>query len=1324
MEQTLQNTKAKERRRSQRRAVLQAARLEFAGMILPCEIRDYCAAGLHLVFPAGDMQHAVAPLERGVPLRVEFAVGTGAGDRRFRLEGRAAHVTSTSAGVYVENFPEPALRALGEVAGHAQSGGEGDAADLGPGKKRALRQECTRLFSSFLDTLLQDFFALAPGKLTEAGQEASSLDQSRYHFGALELEQHRTRIQNDFFSAIRERLQSEGRTPGADAFTTAVEELELELVDESEFEDWLNLSSVSGRLEADFDEQLAYFEKRYSLLIDQTLQRKDNPFGPEAICTALRDALRSQDFTNAMRLIVYRAFGQVLTGHLPELYERLGKVLVLIQPGKTKKRAMPRPSKGVQGDEAAQPVPELPSPEPPSLPSPGEEGTIPAPPAPQRPTPDKQARYEDIEYSLDRILASLEQHQAGSGKAGQAEAASDKTPAEKAAVPAGRAGGQGLAQLTAALQQTSRRIAHAGGAAAAVPAQPEAGLPEASVHELLAAVESLSMGQLTESGGERAALIDQVNARLALAAGGVRRIAPAYQQALDEAAKLFGRARAEHPPASEVDSLLKRLERPLLKLALKDPEFLATTDHPARGVVNRLDQYAIAADDQGKFFDPKLYRFLSLLVDRICSQSEEDPGVFAVARDRLEKVLQPIRQARRNRVFRHQEACEGRDSIRGARGRVGEFLEARLAAREVPVLLLRVLDAGWRQYLVLLAMRRGESGQAWQQAADVLERLMARLMPDRKPEGGDRQAGQALLEEVVRGLAEVNIAFDELADLREALARVLVSGEAAEGAVILVPPGRFAAVPVEQQDVPQQHEQLISQLRIGDWWDISTDGRWAPMQLIWMGEAAASCAFANRSATQRLDLALQELAQRSEEGSVRLNRDQAVPLLDRSEYALFDESYRHLLQQVLHDPVTGLVNRKGFMQRLHAAMAAGRAEQRHSLCLLEFDQSRVIYSSCGAEAGDALLRNLCAEIQAQLRPDDLLAAFNSDTFALFLPDCSGDAGRAMADKLLHSLKDHRFQHGKDIFSVGLNIGLTEFSPALGSGADALRQANSACLTAKSLGRNRMQVYEATDTQLQNQESMLEWAGRIDSILEQKGLFLRGQMVMPIGSDVSLLPYYEILLGIRDAGGDVKPMHFVPAVERWKRSHEIDLWVMREVFAWIRLNRAFFDQIGGFSVNLSALSLSNPEVLAYLHEELGREDTPTEKITFEITETTAIDSYVTAQDFMRQVRSYGCKFSLDDFGSGFASYSHLKNLRTDSLKIDGSFVKEIAHSPADYAMVKSMNEIGHSLGMKTVAEYVESPVILSKLREIGVDYAQGYAIHKPVPIAELIEPASA
>lgn len=1311
----------KERRRYPRLASHKPARLEYAGRSFACEIRDYCQAGFYLAFPDEETAHTDMPMEQGSALKVIFSVGQGTEARTLVVEGRAARAAATSVGVHVEAMPEDVFQALQAVGVEPPILAANRAGtDLASEEKQRIRQECTRRFSAFLDAVLQDFFALAASKLVDASYAVSYLEQSRYVFGARELDKQRAQIQEAFFASIRRGLQEEGQA--SEKASAVFSPDELSLVDENDFDDWLHMTSVSNRLETEFQEQLTGIEKRFSLLVGHPVDRQSNPFGPVAICRALQDGILTLDFTLGMRAELYKAWGTVLAQHLAELYEQLRTVLLPLQPAATSRKTISRGSTtrpdaskeagstaastgaessgaGVAGrDEIAESLAKL----------------------YRQMQAGGQAVADGADFNLDRILAAANQPQ---GKGGAGYGWSRPSTFKRRRVAPGSYDAGGLSRLTAALQLTGLQ-AKTRWVAPPATFQASAGQAQATVEEVVAVIDSLPLETLAAGarGAEGPSLAELVMAQLAEAGGGNRRIAPAYRQTLDGAASLFSRARAEHVPSSDIEFLLKRLERPMLKLALRDGSFMDSLEHPARAVVNLLDQYAITADDRGKFFDAKLQRFLSMLVDRICSQGTEDVSVFEVVRDKLERVLQPIRQARRNRVFRLQEACEGRERIRNAREQVNAALDERLAGRSVPALLMRLVDIGWRQYLVLLQMRQDSGGDEWNQALAVLDQLLAHLASDQSLWPGYAEEALALQREVERRLAMINADAPYLRDLLEDLALALIPGEERQsllGETVAVPSPKSSGQAEEALGTDTQ-ATLLQRLNIGDWWDFQLEGHWLPMQLIWMNEPTTSCAFANRSATNRLELGLGELARQVEADLVRLDREQELPLLERSEYSLFDDSYRRLIDLAHHDPITGLLNRSGLLHQLARFASADRLDQMHALCLLEFDQCRVVYNACGTEAGDTLLRDLAAELQTKLRPGDLLAALATDAFAVFLPDRDEPEGRRVADGLMQQLKDYRFRHGNDTYSMGLSIGLTQYSPSLVSLDDAIRHADSACQAAKSQSRNRIQVYEASDAQLRTQESLLEWAGRIDSILECDGLSLRCQKVMPIDGDTPLLPYYEVLLGIRDAAGlDVPPMLFIPAVERWKRSHEIDLWVLRGAFEWIRSHRALFDQTGGFSLNLSALSLGNPEIISYLHGELGRGDLPTEKIAFEITETTAIDSYDGAQEFIRQIRRYGCRFALDDFGSGFASYSHLKNLHLDTLKIDGSFVKEIGNSQTDYAMVKSMNDIGHSLGLKTVAEYVESPLILDKLREIGVDYAQGYVIHKPAPIQELL-----
>jgi len=1208
---------SKQQRRHARQATLQTARIRFGeGEAILAEIRDYCPNGLYMAFVEGKTPDAATPALMGTRVQVTFAVDNTS---VFRLNGRVAHVSPGGVGIFIAVMPEGPLRAL-RAAGErlARSAFARTGTDPIPQQAEALQLECTRLFRSVLDMVMLDFFQRAVELLGKAGQgEMSFLQRSRYNHGARELMQRRSWIEDDFFNAIRNRIQNMG--PTAAAFPGAPEKSKLALVDEEEFEDWLNVSAAIKLIESEIAQQLYTFEQRYSRLLGMPVDRKSNPFGPEVICRTFRDAIQDVDFSNPVRAHLYEALGLAVSSQAPALYQQLNQVLAALQPAvPAHETTRPKPAAVVDPRRAESRRPEL------------DLAEIAA-------TLDKLSKQdragiaqtpESAEYSLDRILASLNaSHGAATGtRATQAHFHGGFPTGQAAARPE-------VLQVLARLQQA----ALAGRDEPALHPSVAQGVPAASLSELLAALDGLPLASPAAPSSPMQLLTEQVDARIALA-GEARRLAPGHRQILDTTSNLFARAQADFVPGSDVKALVKRLERPMLKLALQDADFPSLPDHPARQVLNLIEQYAVAADDQGRIFDAKLQRFLYLLVDRICSQADDDPGIFEAVRDSLEKVLLPILQIRRTRVARLQEASEGRTRIRTARARVNAALEQRLAGREVPAMLLRLLDAGWRQHLVLLEMREGAQGEAWDTGMAVLDRLFAWLDPEAEVQR-TIEAAQALLSEIERTLATVNVDAQLRAAFIDELGDRLADASlpsAAGAAMIRVPPGRLAAPQDEADGVQTAHRPLADRLQVGDWWDFSLEGGQVPMQLIWTSQPPSNCAFANRSATNKTELTLAELSRQIQSGAAKPGKDLDLPLIERSEHALFDETYHGLLQQAMHDPATGLLNRKGFMHRMNQLAPPEQADKAHAVGIIEFDQFRMVYNSCGVEAAEELTRNLANAVRAQIGPDAVLAALRDDTLAILLPNCNRAEGCPAVDRLLDQVKDYHFQHEQHSYSIGFNIGISEFAADRFSAIEAIRRADSACITAKSQGRNRMQIYEQASAQLLSQESLMDWAGRLDAILnDDGGLHLRCQQVMPLGAGTSLLPYYEILLGIE--GEDalvIDPAHFIPAVERLQRAHEVDIWVMRKVFEWIAANRSNFASVGGFAINLSATSLSNPEVMRYLQKVLPDSDFPTDKIIFEITESAAIESYGAAQDFIREIRRYGCKFSLDDFGSGF------------------------------------------------------------------------------------------
>lgn len=1308
----------KESRRHARRATLQTAQIRFGdGVAIPSEIRDYCQTGLYVAFLGEGTPDAAIPALLGSPVRVEFGGQPG----RFKCSGSVAHVSPDGVGVFVTTMPAGALLALRTASSPLTRTKPARAGSgLGNQQTQALQTECTNLFRTFLGAVIQDFFQRSIERLSEADQdELSFLERSRFEYGAQELAQRRSQIEDDFFNAVRDHIQNIG--PAAEPTREKPSKNKLALVDEGEFEDWLNLSAVIKQVEGHIALELDVFEPRYSRLVGQSIDRRNNPFGPEMIGRTFQGAIQTLDFSNSMRTVLYKALGQALLSRIPDLYNQFNQTLEPLKqivPARSRQetaqgKPTPEPveavrTQAVEDDKPQSDLAELAE----SLNTLYKESQAGA-----------SQSAESAEYSLDRILATL-------NKSPPRGAAGHSVSGERSKSQAKRAPDMehpDVLNVVDRLHQISRQLTghdEPASSSSTTPGQGKSVQPEASLRELLIALDGLPLANRAGPGSSALPpLADQIDARIASTSGENRRLAQSHRRILDTTSNLFARAREDFVPSSDVESLVKRLERPLLKLALQDRDFPNQPDHPARQVLNLIEQYAVAADDKGKFFDAKLQRFLYLLVDRVCSRADDDPGIFEVVRDSLEKVLLPILQIRRTRVARLQEASEGREGIRSARSRVNAALEDRLAGREVPGMLLRLLDAGWRQYLILLEMRQGAQGEAWDAALSVLDQLLVWLNPSQPDTQPTAAEAQTLLGEIERTLNTVNVDSSLVAAFMDELSTGLVGGASSRNLgneMVLVPPGKLARPKGEEGDALARHRQLTDRLRVGDWWDFFGDGNRVPMQLIWISQPPSSCAFANRSATSKQSLTLTELARKIQDELVKPGKDLDLPLIERSENALFDETYQDLMHQVMHDPLTGLLNRKGFMQRLNQMPVPDQEDKAHAVGIIEFDQFRMVSNTCGMEAAEDLARSLANAVRAQIGPDAVLASFRDDTLAILLPNCSRSEGCPTVENLLEQVKDFHFQHEQHSYSIGFNIGLSEYAPAKFDAAQTISHADSACLTAKSLGRNRVQIYDLTSPELRSQESLMDWAGRIDSFLKGDGLRLRCQQVMPINADMPFLPYYEILLGIEGVDGvAIHPMHFIPTVERLQRAHEVDIWVMRKVFAWIEDNPEDFASVGGFAINLSATSLSSPEVMRYLKEVLPNSGFPTSKITFEITETAAIGSYGVAQDFIREIRRHGCKFSLDDFGSGFTSYSHLKNLRTDSLKIDGSFVKEMLQNPNDYAMVKSMNDIGHSLGLHTVAEYVESPEILEALREIGVDYAQGYAVHKPCSIDEIV-----
>ncbi len=425
--------------------------------------------------------------------------------------------------------------------------------------------------------------------------------------------------------------------------------------------------------------------------------------------------------------------------------------------------------------------------------------------------------------------------------------------------------------------------------------------------------------------------------------------------------------------------------------------------------------------------------------------------------------------------------------------------------------------------------------------------------------------------------------------------------------------------------------------------------------------------------------------------------------------------------QSTHDALTGLANRKEFERRLrHLMEDVAFISGEHALLYIDLDQFKVVNDNVGPTAADRFLVQIGGLLQERMRAGDTLARMGGDEFGVLLSHCPLDKAMQVGKDLMREIQEYRFEWEGHNYSVGVSAGLVPVSGHSQSMEDVLSIADAACYMAKDEGRNRLKLLRPDDVELARRRGEMRWVNRIHDAFEQGRFMLYQQRLQPLqGGEGEDLCHYEILIRMQDEeGAFVPPVTFLSAAERYGLMPTIDRWVVRSAFTWLSEHPAHLEQLKVCSINLSGLSITDDGFRQFIIDQLEYYRIPPGRICFEVTETAVVSNLAKAVRFIDRLRAEGCLFALDDFGTGMSSFGYLKNLPVDFLKIDGTFVRDILDDEIDLAMVRSINEIGHVMGKKTIAEFVENFGIEEVIREIGVDYAQGYGISKPRPLTEL------
>jgi diguanylate cyclase (GGDEF)-like protein/PAS domain S-box-containing protein len=469
------------------------------------------------------------------------------------------------------------------------------------------------------------------------------------------------------------------------------------------------------------------------------------------------------------------------------------------------------------------------------------------------------------------------------------------------------------------------------------------------------------------------------------------------------------------------------------------------------------------------------------------------------------------------------------------------------------------------------------------------------------------------------------------------------------------------------------------------------------------------------------------------DGSTIAIQDSAAPIQDRNGLVVGAvmvfhdvrqerQLHRRLAYLASHDPLTGFINRRELEERLSTVLAAVKAEPSKPAALLymDLDQFKVVNDTCGHSAGDLLLRQLGDVLRARVPKSGALARLGGDEFAVLLSDHTMAAATAIAESLREAIAAFRFSWRDNALQVGVSIGIVPVEADSETVATLMSAADVACYVAKDLGRNRIHVYEEGDAAERHQE--MQWVARINKALEEERFELYYQPIVPImpsAGGEGPWPHYELLLRLRDERGEiVAPSAFIPAAERYNLMPGLDRWVISHTLETLAYRGAAGTTPYTLAINLSGTSLNDARFLDFVLDELTAAAVVPGAICFEITETAAIANLDRVISFMRALRARGCRFSLDDFGTGLSSLTYLKNLPVDYVKIDGQFVRNVLRDGADECVVESIARMARAFKIQAIAERVESRDVMKRLGELGVAFAQGFFIAVPQPVSEL------
>jgi diguanylate cyclase (GGDEF)-like protein len=1123
-------------------------------------------------------------------------------------------------------------------------------------------------------------------ELFNRANNAHNNSEQQVLFGAEKhVKEQSSKIQNSFLSAVAEQLKCwlEGLppiTPDTDGQKDSSGQ-SLSLVQQADFEDWLLAKVASTHLQSRLSH--ASFEVRQLLDMISEAPAEDcfNPLSANIITEAFRAAIEPLEIEKNIRQIAFDTFSQIAGQQLQTAYQSLIKQIDIPLAFRNRRNPINTSSSNTITSSAAE--------------------------------------DEVLQESEPQILPASPDDSQNQGQQSPSTSASANTgysytaPAHSGSMQAFRQhqseAQQAYSNIQSLLALRYQRI-ESGASSAGVAAElSQPSMPVANHSQVQSALQQLWQKSDTHTGRVRQDL------EQALAASDVG-LPAENREAIDTLEHVTQNLVANEKISDFVKPFIAQLEQPLSMMMLSDPSMMFNPQHPGRVALNSISKLGRMTTTGQDRISEKLDTLLREIdPDSTAEQLEAQLQSLQLGVDAM--LVEAERRVKMN-TDRVAQAAEGEHRVDQAREKIARLITKDTSGKTLPTVVMEWLEQGWKPLLTLIYLRESIESKRFRGAVKLYRQVLSLFSPKNAAHKELLERFYPLIKLMHHELDQLNGPRPEHSrwhnEINLAAEQHLESGEIEE--VIEVPEEVEEVKPI----LEGKGVRRALDLQVGDWLlMVESD---LNVSVVWIADDGSKFACVNHGGMKVVDFTLEQLAEALDDGSVKRLYEQEESAVDQSLDALVQQIYNDLSAQANTDALTQINTRQYFMRHLkEEAAKSHRSNLTHTLCMIDIDQFKLINSEYGVEGGDECLKAIAKVLLETSTNKNDCARMGSNEFAILFQHADLSHGEDQARALKKELEQLDIISGKHTFRIHLSMGVSELSYQISDEIDLVEFAESACLSAKEKGGSRVYRYIEDDHARIKRDEFMSWANKLNQALESDQLHLLCLPVTAIQDAEKELRQYEVIISIEDENGtQVPPLEYLQAAEHYSRMYLIDRWTLEQLIKWMSAHPDEVAQIDRFMIKLSGYSMNDDSLLAFIFDQAREHEIPVNKFCFELNETSAIQNVEDAVDFMHEMRSLGCEFTLSDFGTGQSSFEYLKRLPVNYVKIDHSFIKDLVTSSADYAMVKSIHEIAHFMAKKTIAEQVNDEDTLNILRSIGIDLAMGGELLKAIPLDQLTE----